>query len=270
MNKFVGRLIIAVFAVALLFCTGCNGQEVNHIPDTSIDKVPASEATVREAPTEDGPVRETPVTEAPAEGPVKVACVGDSITYGHGISGRSENSYPAILGSLLGEDYAVQNFGNPGGAVQADSDQPYRDQGLYAESLDYNGDIVVFMMGTNDSKPYNWIGEEAFREALETLLDSYEAGEKQPAIYLCTPAKAYFTQAGAGATTAFDIQPGVVDSIAGIVREVAEERGYPLIDIHALTAENPQWFEEDGVHPDKDGAAAIATAVHAALTQKKE
>lgn len=198
----------------------------------------------------------------PRTGPVRVACVGDSITYGHGISSRRENSYPARLGSLLGEDYLVENFGDPGSAVLSGSDQPYESRELYADSLAFDADIVVFMMGTNDSKPQNWQGEEAFRRDLEEMLDSYAGTE----IYLCTPAKAFFAKGYSGNVTMFEIQPETVDSIAEIVRQVARERGYPLIDIHALTAENPKWFREDGVHPDKKGAAAIAEAVYDTLT----
>lgn len=196
-----------------------------------------------------GPLKDT--------GPVRVACVGDSITYGHGISSRSENSYPARLAGALGDGYTVENFGNPGAAVQGASDQPYDQQPLYAESLEFDGDIVVFMMGTNDSKPQNWKGEDAFRRDLEVLLDSYAGAE----LYLCTPAKAYFLKGYEGSVTMFDIQPEVVDTIAEVVRQVARDRGLPLIDIHALTEENPGWFREDGVHPDKKGAAAIAEAV---------
>lgn len=55
--------------------------------------------------------------------------------------------------------------------------------------------------------------------------------------------------------------------IDGILRQIAQERGYPLIDINALTSQNPQWFSKDGVHPSKEGAAAIAEAVYQAVIQ---
>ena len=41
----------------------------------------------------------------------------------------------------------------------------------------------------------------------------------------------------------------------------------PLIDIHALTADHPEWFA-DGVHPNAEGNAAIAQAVYDALTSE--
>ena len=204
----------------------------------------------------------------PQPGQIKVACVGDSITYGHGISNWPKNHYPARLAELLGEGYHVQSFGVSGRAVQDDSDQPYRGVEQYSRSLAYDCDILVFMMGTNDSKPENWHGEKAFKEALLTLLDNYLAGEKQPQVYLCTPAEAYFAEGFTENLTEYDIQPEIVDAIDGIIREVAAERGYSLIDIHALTEDNPQWFEKDGVHPSNEGAGAIAGAVRDALLSR--
>ena len=46
--------------------------------------------------------------------PVRVACVGNSITYGAGIANRQQNSYPAQLQYYLGADYEVRNFGVSG------------------------------------------------------------------------------------------------------------------------------------------------------------
>lgn len=188
---------------------------------------------------------------------IKVACVGDSVTYGHGISNWPKNNYPKQLQALLGDGYHVNSYGVSGRAVQPGSDQPYTALPHYQESLDYDADFVVFMMGTNDSKPENWVDAATYREALLTLLDSY--GDAK--ILLCTVPTAYFPQGQTEGLTNYDIQPAIVDEIADILRQVAGERGYPLIDIHALTARNPQWFEKDGVHPSNEGAAAIAQEV---------
>ena len=198
----------------------------------------------------------------PREGQIKIACVGDSITYGHGIKGWAKNNYPVRLQNLLGESYHVQSFGVSGRAVQDNSDQPYRALEHYQNSLAYDADIVIFMMGTNDSKPENWHGEEAFKAAMIDLLDSYGDAE----IILCTPATSFFMEDSVAPLTNYDIQPEVADKIAEIVRDIAAERGCTLVDIHALTAENPQWFEADGVHPNNDGAAAIAKAAYEAIT----
>ena len=52
------------------------------------------------------------------EGQIKIACAGDSTTYGHGISGWPQNNYPTVLQKLLGESYHVNNYGVSSFAVQ--------------------------------------------------------------------------------------------------------------------------------------------------------
>lgn len=194
-------------------------------------------------------------------GQTKIACVGDSITYGHGTSSWPQNSYPAKLQELLGDGFHVNNYGVSGHAVQNDSDRPYRTVAAYQESVDYNADIVVLMMGSNDSKPENWKGAEAYRTDLISLLESYGDAE----IILCTPATAFFTDGKTSGVTSHDIQPLIVEEIAQITKDVAAEMGYTLVDIHALTAQYPEWFSADGVHPSNEGAAAIAAEIFDAV-----
>lgn len=203
-------------------------------------------------------------TSEPKEGQIKIACAGDSTTYGHGISGWPKNNYPAVLQNLLGENYHVNNYGVSSFAVQESADRSYRTLPHYQESLDYDADYVVFMMGSNDSKPENWKGADAFKTDLLSLLDTY--GDTQ--IILCTLPAAFFLDGQTEGVTNHDIQPLIVEEIAEIIWEVAVERGYTLIDIHALTAQHPEWFEKDGVHPSNEGAAAIAREVYAVISGK--
>ena len=167
-----------------------------------------------------------------------------------------------LLQGLLGETYHVNSYGVSGRAVQPDSDQPYTALPHYQESLAYDADIVVFMMGTNDSKPENWHGADAFKEDLLALLDSYGDAE----IILCTPAASFFVDGQTEGLARHDIQPAVVEEIAQIVRDVAAEQGYMLIDIYELTAQHPEWFAKDGIHPNNDGTVAIAQAVENVIT----
>ena len=48
---------------------------------------------------------------------IKVACVGNSVTYGYGLENRETESYPSRLQALLGEEYDVRNFGHSGHTV---------------------------------------------------------------------------------------------------------------------------------------------------------
>lgn len=203
-------------------------------------------------------------TSEAKEGQIKIACVGDSITYGHGTTGWPKNNYPSVLKKLLGDDYHVNNYGVSAHAVQDTSDRPYETLEHYQQSLAYDADIVVFMMGSNDAKPENWKDAASFEEDLLRLLESY--GDAR--IILCTPATAFFLDGQTEGVTNHDIQPLVVEEIAEVTRKVAAEHGYELLDIHQLTGAHPEWFEKDGVHPNNDGAAAIAQAVHELLNGK--
>ena len=92
--------------------------------------------------------------------PVVVACVGDSITEGIGATRADQYSYPAQLQGLLGEGYAVHNYGASGMTLLAEGDYPYIRQERYAASLACPCDVVLLMLGTNDSKPQNWRFQE--------------------------------------------------------------------------------------------------------------
>ncbi len=200
----------------------------------------------------------------PIEGQIKVACVGDSITYGHGISDWKKNNYPAKLGEILGDGYHVANFGESGRTLSPEGDQPYTESEQYRLSLEYCPDILIFMLGTNDSKPENWKNEETFLRYLNEMLDSYREVNPNVKIYICTPAKAFFPEGKSEGLTNFDIQPLVVDHISNCIRGYAVNHLLEietLIDIHYLTSGHPEWFEADNVHPDKNGALAIAELI---------
>lgn len=209
----------------------------------------------------------------PKEGQIKVACVGDSITYGHGISDWKKNNYPAVLQELLGEDYHVANFGSSGACVNPDGDQPYVSRDIYKEALEYDADIIIFMMGTNDAKPENWTDAEGFMEDYMELVYSLTEGENTPKVYfgLCT--EAYFTEDADKSTgiTSYDIQPAVIDEIVETIELRALTSGavMELIDIHSLSEAHPEWFEADGIHPNNDGAKAMAEAVAEAILSKE-
>lgn len=195
------------------------------------------------------------------DGQIKVACIGDSITYGHGISGWEKNNYPAVLGQILGEEYNVANFGSSGTCVNPDGDQPYTGRAVYQKSLDYNADILVFMLGTNDAKPENWTNAATFYNEYRALLDTYLSGDNSPKVYIGICAQAFYIDGVTEGVAEFDIQPAVVDEIAALLQEMYAQSDVEIIDVHGLTEQHPEWFEKDGIHPNNDGARGIAELV---------
>ncbi len=194
------------------------------------------------------------------EGQIKVACVGDSITYGHGISSWSKNNYPAVLQDILGDKYHVQNFGHSGATASDEGDQPYTKTSEYKKSLEYDADILVIMLGTNDSKPENWVSANDFRSRYDSLIESYKKNNPDLRVIVCTPACAFFSNGKTSGTTNYDIQPSVVTEIYYFLRTYAVSSSYELVDIYDITKNHAEWFE-DNIHPSADGARAIAEAV---------
>lgn len=197
----------------------------------------------------------------PKDGQIRVACVGDSITYGHGVFNWKRNHYPSKLQRLLGKEYCVSNFGVSSYCAQYDSSRPYANIQAYQDSIDFDADILVFMLGTNDSKPYNWNGVEDFAKDYDKLLSSYLENNNDLEVYLCTPATAFDDDPSTLEST-FDIQPFAVEEIAQFVRDYALEKGYNLIDINNLTENRRDLFLSDLIHPNAKGANAIAEEVY--------
>ena len=201
----------------------------------------------------------------PKAGQIKVACVGDSITYGHSVSGWSKNQYPAVLQELLGDSYHVANFGVSGACVNKKGNKPYISRTVYEESIKYDADILVLMLGSNDSKPKNWIDMETFLEQYSELLDTYLKEDNSPKVYIGICAKAYYADGNTKGKARYNIRPEIVDQIAAALKQEYEKEDVVIVDIHNLTAGHPEWFEKDGVHPNKDGAKAIAGEVADAI-----
>ena len=125
---------------------------------------------------------------ARAAEPIKVACVGDSITQGAGA--KSGQSYPSQLQALLGEGYQVGNFGVSGRTLLKKGDFPYWKEKKYQAALAMEPAIVIIMLGTNDTKPQNWKHEAEFEADYKELIKSFQKLASKPRIFICRPCPA--------------------------------------------------------------------------------
>ncbi len=203
---------------------------------------------------------------SPAEpSTVKVACIGDSITFGMLV--RRAQTYPGMLQQMLGDGYSVRNFGANGHTLQKQGDSPYWQHPYFKAGSDFAPDIVLIMLGTNDSKPQNWKGIAAFLQDYRGLIAHYRALPSQPAIYLLTPASAFVLE-GKGELK-FEMNAVAIEEIAEGVKALGDELGLPVIDINAVTASHADYFAFDGIHPNAAGAALIAEAAGREILQRQ-
>ena len=93
--------------------------------------------------------------------PLRVACVGDSITAGY-LASNSSMAYPQRLQALLDDRfpgaYSVSNFGAGGATAQKNTSNPYWKRKQYSQFINGTWDIVIIMLGTNDAheEPSDW------------------------------------------------------------------------------------------------------------------
>lgn len=197
-----------------------------------------------------------PATPSAPTAKIRVACVGDSITFGYLLRQRATEAYPAVLGRLLGDRYDVGNFGVNSATLLQAGDRPYWKQAAFKQADDFQPATVVLLLGANDTKPVNWAHRDALAADAAALIDHFTALPAKPAVWVCLPVPIFPNKFGIDETNMAEIRR--------LWREVAAAHGAKLIDGQAPFAAHPELFA-DGVHPTAAGAALLAQTVAAAL-----
>lgn len=188
--------------------------------------------------------------QVPQPGAVRVACIGNSITDGHGIDMATQFGYPALLQKKLGDGYWVKNFGVSARTVLDKGDFPYKNEMAWKDALAFKPDVVILKLGTNDSKPYNWQHGAGFGHDLEEMVKALSPAK----IYLCTPIPALKSSWGISDSV-------IVDKIIPIQQKVARKYGLEMIDLHTLFADGAELMQPDGIHPNEKGVERLASIV---------
>jgi lysophospholipase L1-like esterase len=189
---------------------------------------------------------------------IKVAAVGDSITWGAGASSQSLNSYPAQLQTLLGSSYQVGNYGHSGATMLKQGDTPYWNTPQFQGSQNFKPNVVVIMLGTNDSKPWNWQYKSAFISNYEEMIGDYRALSSHPSVYINLPPPAWSNSYGIDGTV-------IQNEVIPMIKQVSTDTGAPIIDANTQFQSSQSLFP-DGVHPNDEGANEIARLVYNGVT----
>lgn len=188
---------------------------------------------------------------------IKIACVGDSITFGAGVEQRDVNNYPRVLGNILGEKYETKNFGNSGATLLKNGDKPYWKLPEFKGSTEYAPNIVVIKLGTNDSKPQNWKHKDEFEKDYVALVEHFQSLPSKPKVFICLPVPVYETKWGIN-------EPVVKTEIIPILQKISKEKNAPLIDLYKALSGKPELFP-DKIHPNAAGAKIMAETIAKAV-----
>ncbi len=191
--------------------------------------------------------------------PVRIACVGNSITYGYGVSPRNKNSYPAQLQAMLGDGYKVENFGVSGRTLLRKGNLPYWKEQAYHEALVFNPNIVFIMLGTNDSKKINRPFFNEFEQDYSDLIDSFRALPVHPRVIMLLPIATFYPDSN----EIYD--PVIVHQIIPMCEEVAWKKQVEMINLHPMFLGSNSWMLFDKIHPDPLGDQQIAQRLYEQL-----
>ena len=184
---------------------------------------------------------------------IRVACVGDSITYGAGIKDRNNMNYPKQLGKLLGKEYEVRNFGNSGSTMLKKGDKPYWKQKEFKAALEYAPNIVIIKLGTNDTKPQNWKHGAEYSVDYKAMISSFNNLSSKPKVYICLPVPVVKTRWGI-------TNEIVIKEIIPAIRKVSDQTKSEIIDLNTPFKGKNELIP-DFVHPNGAGATVIAKTV---------
>lgn len=194
----------------------------------------------------------------------RIAFIGDSITFGYAVSSGygtpdpATESYPAQFAEMMAGEATVGNFGRSGAfltpldaeynfwAGSDKADRYYLDTAEYAASLEWDPDIVVIMLGTNDFRNLNRAeARENFKGYLKDLADTYMSLDSVKKVYIATSITIYSNAGG------YELTTGLLQQLQ---KEAAAEGGYEVIDIYEMTKDYMSvgmHYSADRLHPVK-------------------
>ncbi len=201
---------------------------------------------------------------------IKIACIGDSITYGLTIQDREKNCYPTQLQKLLGDAYEVRNFGNSGRGIylhswRGNERRGYRYMKEHKEALTFEPDIVICNLGINDNGEYikhERTHKGAWKADYLKLLADYQALPSKPKLYIwwklapLAPGQTFFASS----------EPFLMQRD---LEAIAEATGATLIDMQTPLLPVLETAFPDKIHPNAEGAKLIAQVTYETITKKE-
>ncbi|QDU88857.1 Acetylxylan esterase precursor [Pirellulimonas nuda] len=184
-----------------------------------------------------------------------IICFGDSIT---------KRGYPEELAKLLGKQ--VFNAGVAGNSSR------HALQRLQRDVLSLRPEVVVVSLGTNDSRVAEdrvFVPVDEYEANLATIAESCQrAGIR---VIFCTvppiDADAYFTRHRREPFEQRGGLPAVLEDYRAAVVRVADRNALSIVDLNQQLAMRPDWRDQDGVHPTREGNRIIAGLVAEAIRQ---
>jgi len=192
--------------------------------------------------------------------PLRIFCMGDSITEGYGLTNANgkqamaELGYPARLREIMGTQATVSHYGVGGTTYFRNGPHPFEKTAWLAYLKLANPDVVIMAFGTNCSRTNTWpVLRDQYADDIRWTMAQIRAVNTNAAIYICLPPPAY---SGTWAVSESTIRDAVIPAL----RKVAEQEHCNTIDLHTALANHPELFP-DTIHPNEAGMKQIARTI---------
>jgi lysophospholipase L1-like esterase len=187
-----------------------------------------------------------------AQAPIKIAFVGNSITQGPGR--ENPESFPLQVGKILGDAYEVKNFGVGGRTLLKKGDFPYWNEPQFQKVKEFRPDVVLIKLGTNDSKPQNWVHKAEFvQDYLDLIAEFRDQMPSDGKVYVILPVPVTRVN--------FGITPDVMNNEQRLMLfEIIQKSGAEVIDLYTPLMDRPELMP-DGVHPNAEGLGIMARVI---------
>ena len=196
-----------------------------------------------------------------AQEKIKVACIGNSVTYGYGHKDPKATSYPTQLQEMLGNGYEVRNFGHSGATLLSRGHRPYINLPEYKAALDFAPDIAIIHLGLNDTDPRNWPNyRDEFYEDYIAIIRALQKQNPNVEVFVCKMSPIFHWH--------HRFKSGTRDwygQIQELIPQIAEAGPFEVIDFSKYLYSRPELMP-DALHPNAEGAGILAKQVYSAIT----
>lgn len=201
---------------------------------------------------------------------VRMAFIGNSITYGSGLSNRLEQCYPAQLSALLSDVYgdtcSLFNAGVSGRAMMKNAPSPIWEEEQFEDAIMMVPDICLILLGTNDSKPYLWedIGDEFLDDYL-AMIDTFKFRNPETKFIVCYPTPIWPGQKYGTDWNDLHNDTLLVNNVLPAIDTIVQETGANLIDFYHAFPESERYLFPDSLHPNASAAGQMAQIIFDSL-----
>ena len=208
---------------------------------------------------------------------LRIACIGNSITFGARLDKPDLESYPALLAEMLKTNdylnYEIKNFGIGGATIlRFGTPNLWR---LLDSLQGFVPDIVVMKAGTNETvgKPrLNWEHIDEFEKDYSDYIAEIRKVNPKCKIVICSPLDMVIQTEELSPERITDLtgrRPKILELRKRIKKIANAENTYFLDLTSPFKGKANLMTKKDGVHPNKDGYQYLASLVYDYLVKRK-